>query len=116
MNRKNLERLFRGRIDVAIGTHRLLSHDVQTPKLGLLIIDEEQRFGVRQKERIVMIKKDIDVLFLSATPIPRTLQAALSGLRSISRLDSPPLGRQAIETRIARFSPALIKDAVTKEG
>jgi transcription-repair coupling factor (superfamily II helicase) len=104
-----------GKIDVAIGTHRMLSKDIAFKDLGLLIIDEEQRFGVLQKEKIKRLRTNIDVLMLSATPIPRTLYLALSNLKPISKIQTPPLGREAIETRVEHFSWMLIKSAIEHE-
>ncbi len=110
-----LEELARGSIDVIIGTHRLLQPDVRFRNLGLLVIDEEQRFGVRHKERLKALRQDIDVLTLTATPLPRTMQMALSGLRSISVIQPPPPGRRSIRTIVARFSPKTIKEAIDTE-
>jgi transcription-repair coupling factor (superfamily II helicase) len=110
-----LERLARGGVDVIIGTHRLLSADVQFRDLGLVIIDEEQRFGVEHKERLKKLRQMVDVLTLTATPIPRTLHLSLLGIRDISNLETPPADRLAIETRIARFDPELIRHAVLRE-
>ncbi|HXG10468.1 MAG TPA: transcription-repair coupling factor [Gemmataceae bacterium] len=110
-----LERLARGGVDVIIGTHRLLSADVQFKDLGLVIIDEEQRFGVEHKERLKRLRETVDVLTMTATPIPRTLHLALLGIRDISNLETPPPDRLAIETRIARFDPQLIRHAILRE-
>lgn len=104
-----------GEIDFIIGTHRLLSEDVIFKNLGLLIIDEEQKFGVKQKEKLKKLKKSVDVLMLSATPIPRTLNLCLTGIKSISIIDEPPPGRQPIETIIKPFSWELIKQAIDNE-
>ncbi len=104
-----------GKIDVAIGTHRMLSKDIAFKDLGLLIIDEEQRFGVLQKEKIKRLRTNIDVLMLSATPIPRTLYLALSNLKPISKIQTPPLGRESIETKVEHFSWMLIKSAIEHE-
>ncbi len=112
---KTLEGLATGRMDIIIGTHRLLQKDVAFRDLGLLIIDEEHRFGVRDKERLKEIKKDVDVLSLTATPIPRTLHMSLVGIRDISVISTPPEDRLAITTRIIGFEPALIKDAIERE-
>src|SRR5262249_37335140 len=98
-----LERLARGGVDIIIGTHRLVSADVHFKDLGLVIIDEEQRFGVEHKERLKRLRQMVDVLTLTATPIPRTLHLSLLGIRDISNLETPPQGRLAIETRIMRF-------------
>ncbi|HVZ35427.1 MAG TPA: transcription-repair coupling factor, partial [Polyangiaceae bacterium] len=104
-----------GSIDLIVGTHRLLSKDVHFKRLGLLIVDEEQRFGVAAKERIKQLKKEIDVLTLSATPIPRTLQLALGGLQDLSIIATPPLDRRAIRTVTARYDDALVQSAIEQE-
>ena len=104
-----------GGVDVIIGTHRLVSADVQFKDLGLVIIDEEQRFGVEHKERLKRLRQTVDVLTLTATPIPRTLHLSLLGIRDISNLETPPADRLAIETRIARFDPQLIRHAILRE-
>ena len=109
---KNLEK---GKIDIIIGTHRLLSKDVVFHDLGLLIVDEEQRFGVRHKERLKEIKKSVDILSLSATPIPRTLHMALVGLRDMSVIETPPRDRLSIQTVVAPFSDGIIKTAIEQE-
>ncbi len=113
--RRVLQGLSTGRIDVLVGTHRLLSKDVVFKDLGLLIVDEEQRFGVRHKEHIKQLRRSIDVLTLSATPIPRTLQSALLGIRAISTLNQAPPGRQEVATRLAFRSPELVRDAIQQE-
>lgn len=110
-----LEDLKKGRIDILIGTHRLLSKDVEFQDLGLLIIDEEHRFGVEHKERIKELRNGIDVLALSATPIPRTLQMSLIGVRSLSQLETPPLNRYSVQTYVVEKNRALIVDAIQKE-
>jgi transcription-repair coupling factor (superfamily II helicase) len=110
-----VERLARGGIDVIIGTHRLVSADVRFKDLGLVIIDEEQRFGVEHKDRLKRLRQMVDVLTLTATPIPRTLHLALLGIRDISNLETPPRDRLAIETRIARFDHQLIRHAIVRE-
>jgi transcription-repair coupling factor (superfamily II helicase) len=110
-----VERLARGGVDVIIGTHRLVSADVRFKDLGLVIIDEEQRFGVEHKERLKRLRQTVDVLTLTATPIPRTLHLSLLGIRDISNLETPPQGRLAIETRIVRFDPQLIRHAIVRE-
>jgi transcription-repair coupling factor (superfamily II helicase) len=104
-----------GTVDVVVGTHRLLSRDVHFKKLGLLVVDEEQRFGVTHKERIKALKADVDVLTLSATPIPRTLQMAVTGLRDMSIISTPPADRRAIRTVVTRHDENVIRDAVTRE-
>jgi len=113
--KKVLRELEAGKVDVVVGTHRLLSKDVQFHDLGLLIVDEEQRFGVRHKERIKAMKKSVDVLSLSATPIPRTLHMALAGLRDMSLIETPPRDRLSIQTVVAAFSESLIRTALTQE-
>jgi len=110
-----LELLLQGKIDIVIGTHRLLSKDVRFKKLGLLIIDEEHRFGVRHKEKIKSLKTQIDVLTLTATPIPRTLHLALIGARDMSLIKTAPQDRLPIETEIAPFSEELITEAIIRE-
>jgi transcription-repair coupling factor (superfamily II helicase) len=110
-----LERLAQGGVDVIIGTHRLVSADVRFKDLGLAIIDEEQRFGVEHKERLKRLRQTVDVLTMTATPIPRTLHLSLLGIRDISNLETPPADRLAIETRITRFDPQLIRHAILRE-
>ena len=110
-----VERLAQGGIDIIIGTHRLVSADVKFKDLGLVIIDEEQRFGVEHKERLKRLRKTVDVLTLTATPIPRTLHLSLLGIRDISNLETPPPDRLAIETRIVRFDSTLIRHAILRE-
>ena len=110
-----LERLAEGGIDIIIGTHRLVSADVKIKDLGLVIIDEEQRFGVEHKERLKRLRQTVDVLTLTATPIPRTLHLSLLGIRDISNLETPTLGRLSIETRIVRFDRQLIRHAILRE-
>ncbi len=104
-----------GAIDITIGTHRLLSKDVRFRDLGLVVVDEEQRFGVAHKERLKHLKKKVDVLTLSATPIPRTLNMALTGLRDMSVIETPPRDRLAINTQVVQFSESVIKSAVELE-
>ena len=104
-----------GEIDVVIGTHRLLSKDVTFHRLGLLVLDEEQRFGVEHKEKIKSLKTNVDVLTMSATPIPRTLHMALSGIRDISTITTPPVERMAVETFVVEENDALIADVITRE-
>ena len=110
-----LKGLKAGTVDIVIGTHRLLSPDIKFKELGLLVIDEEQRFGVSHKERIKDIKRSVDVLTLSATPIPRTLQMALTSIRDMSVLDTPPEERKAPESYVMEYSGQLLRDAVTRE-
>jgi len=113
--KKNLEDLSAGLCDIVIGTHRLLSKDVHFKDLGLLIIDEEQRFGVVQKEKIKQLKKTVDCLTLSATPIPRTMQMSMLGLRDLSMINTPPADRQAIHTELVHFDQQLIREAILRE-
>ncbi|HZQ52081.1 MAG TPA: transcription-repair coupling factor [Bryobacteraceae bacterium] len=110
-----LEDLATGKVDILIGTHRLLSKDVQFYDLGLLIIDEEQRFGVRHKERLKQLRHNVDVLTMSATPIPRTLHMSLLGLRDMSVIETAPKDRLSINTVVAHFHPDLIKAAIEQE-
>ena len=113
--RQILKQTADGTIDLLIGTHRLASPDVQFQNLGLVIIDEEQRFGVAVKERLKALRASVDVLTMTATPIPRTLHMSLLGVRSISNLETAPKDRLAVETRIARFDDALIRHAILRE-
>ncbi len=107
--------LAEGKLDIVIGTHRLLQKDIQFKNLGLVIVDEEQRFGVFHKEKLKKLRRQVDVLTLTATPIPRTMHMALTGIRDLSVIGTPPEGRQAIKTYISRFSPEVITEAVQKE-
>ena len=104
-----------GTIDLVIGTHRLLSDDIKPKDLGLLVIDEEQRFGVKQKEKLKIYKSTIDVLTLTATPIPRTLQLSITGLRSMSLIETPPINRYPVQTYVLPTNKTLIKEAINKE-
>jgi len=104
-----------GKVDLAVGTHRLLSTDVVFKDLGLVIVDEEQRFGVKHKERLKQLKKSVDVISMSATPIPRTLHMSLLGLRDMSVIETPPKDRLSIQTNVAHFQPELIKSAIELE-
>jgi transcription-repair coupling factor (superfamily II helicase) len=110
-----LDRLSKGTIDILVGTHRILSDDILPKKLGLLIVDEEQRFGVKHKEKIKELKNDVNVLTLSATPIPRTLKMALSGLRDLSIIDTAPINRYPVQTYVVKEQDLLVKDAIYKE-
>lgn len=110
-----LEDLAAGKVDIVIGTHRLLQKDVVFKELGLLVVDEEQRFGVRDKERLKQLRKNVDSLALSATPIPRTMQMSLSGIRDLSIIKTPPADRQAIETFVSTFSPVVLAEAINRE-
>ncbi len=113
--REIVERLARGEVDIVIGTHRLVSKDIRFRDLGLLIIDEEQKFGVKVKDRLKHLRLEVDVLTLTATPIPRTLHMSLLGIRDISSLTTPPRDRMPIETRVGRFDESLIRSAVLRE-
>jgi transcription-repair coupling factor (superfamily II helicase) len=110
-----LEKVETGHVDILIGTHRILSKDIKFQDLGLLIVDEEQRFGVRHKERLKQMRKEIDVLAMSATPIPRTLHMSLVGLRDMSVIETPPKDRMAIQTVVAKFDEKIIRSAVELE-
>ena len=110
-----LERLKTGRIDLLIGTHRILSKDVEFKNLGLLVVDEEQRFGVKHKEKIKEYKNNIDVLTLTATPIPRTLQMSVAGIRGLSLIETPPVNRYPVQTYVLSESNQIIKEAVYRE-
>ena len=112
---ENLEKLGNGQVDIAIGTHRLISKDIQFSDLGILIIDEEQRFGVAHKERLKQMRKNVHVLAMSATPIPRTLHMSLLGIRDMSVIETPPKDRLAIHTVVAHFNDELVKTAIEQE-
>ena len=112
---QDLERLRIGAVDIVVGTHRLLSKDVKFKDLGLLIIDEEQRFGVRHKERLKLLKESVDTLTLTATPIPRTLQMSLAGIRDMSVIDEPPQERFPVQTYVVEYNPMMIREAILKE-
>ena len=114
-NKETLEQLASGDVDIVIGTHKLLQRDVQFADLGLLIIDEEHRFGVKQKERLKQLKKQVDVLALTATPIPRTLHMSLLDIRDTSVISTPPHDRRAIRTYVASTSDTLVRDAILRE-
>ncbi len=113
--REIVRRMAAGQIDIVVGTHRLASRDIRFQNLGLVIIDEEQRFGVEVKERLKSLRSTVDILTLSATPIPRTLHMSLVGVRDISNLETPPEDRMAVETRVTRFDSELIRHAVLRE-
>ena len=113
--KKAIEDLKKGQVDVLIGTHRILSKDVQFKNLGLLIIDEEQRFGVTHKEKIKQLKKDVDVLTLTATPIPRTLHMSLIGIRDMSVLEEPPMDRMPIQTYVMEYDEETVREAINRE-
>ena len=110
-----IEDLKKGLVDVVIGTHRVLSSDVKFKDLGLLIIDEEQRFGVRHKEKIKKMKRSINVLTLTATPIPRTLHMSLIGIRDMSVLEEPPQDRVPIQTYVMEYNDEMVREAISRE-
>src|SRR5699024_66579 len=110
-----IEELREGTIDFVIGTHRILSDDIRPKDLGLLIIDEEQRFGVKHKEKLKQYKSTVDVLTLTATPIPRTLQMSIAGIRSLSLIETPPRDRYPIQTYVIGYNKQLVKEAIMKE-
>jgi transcription-repair coupling factor (superfamily II helicase) len=113
--RETLEGLATGKVDIVIATHRVLQKNIQFKDLGLLVVDEEQRFGVAHKERIKKLKKTVDVVTLTATPIPRTLQMAFTGIRDLSVIETPPVDRLAIRTQVCRFEEGLIREAILRE-
>jgi len=110
-----LKRLADGKLDIVVGTHKLLQPDVKFRDLGLAIVDEEQRFGVRHKERLKQLRAEVDLLTLTATPIPRTLNMAMSGMRDLSIIATPPAARMAVKTLVAQYDPALIREAFQRE-
>lgn len=114
-NKKTIEDLKKGMVDIVVGTHRLLSDDVQLKNLGLLIIDEEQRFGVTHKEKIKRLREDVDVLTLTATPIPRTLHMSLIGIRDMSILEEPPQDRLPIQTFVMEYNEEMVREAIVRE-
>ena len=113
--KKILEAAAKGRVDIVVGTHRLLQKDVAFKNLGLLIVDEEHRFGVKDKERLKKLRRMVDVLALTATPIPRTMQMSLSGIRDLSLITTPPEDRQSIRTYLAKFTPGAVREAIERE-
>ena len=113
--KKTLEDLKKGLVDVLIGTHRVLSKDVEFKSLGLLIIDEEQRFGVAHKEKIKQLKENVDVITLTATPIPRTLHMSLIGIRDMSVLEEPPVDRLPIQTYVMEYNDEMVREAISRE-
>ena len=113
--RKTVEDLKKGNVDIVIGTHRVLSKDVVFKDLGLLIVDEEQRFGVTHKEKIKQMKKNVDVLTLTATPIPRTLHMSLIGIRDMSVLEEPPMDRLPIQTYVMEYNEEIVREAINRE-
>ena len=113
--RKTLADFTKGQVDIVIGTHRVLSKDIKPKNLGLLIVDEEQRFGVTHKEKLKRLKRDVNVLTLTATPIPRTLHMSLAGIRELSILEEPPQDRQPIQTYVMEYSDETVREAVRRE-
>ena len=113
--KKTIDKLKKGQVDIVVGTHRLLSKDVQYKDLGLLVVDEEQRFGVTHKEKIKQLKTNIDVLTLTATPIPRTLHMSLIGIRDMSVLEEPPMDRLPIQTYVMEYNDELVREAINRE-
>jgi transcription-repair coupling factor (superfamily II helicase) len=113
--RAAIKRFSEGKVDCLVGTHRLLSRDVRAKDLGLLVVDEEQRFGVKQKELLRQLKLKVDVIAMSATPIPRTLQMSLAGMRDISVIETPPEGRRPIKTYVGEYEEQLVKQALERE-
>ena len=113
--KRTLEDLRKGMVDIVIGTHRVLSKDMQFKDLGLLIIDEEQRFGVAHKEKIKQLKENVDVLTLTATPIPRTLHMSLAGIRDMSVLEEPPVDRTPIQTYVMEYNEEMVREAINWE-
>ena len=113
--RKTIEDLKKGFVDIVIGTHRLLSKDVVYKDLGMLIVDEEQRFGVTHKEKIKKLKENVDVLTLTATPIPRTLHMSLIGIRDMSVLEEAPMDRMPIQTYVMEYNEEMVREAINRE-
>ena len=113
--KRTIDDLRKGLVDIVIGTHRLLSNDVAFKDLGLLVIDEEQRFGVSHKEKIKKLRENVDVLTLSATPIPRTLEMSLAGIRDMSLLEEPPTDRQPIQTFVCEYNEEMVREAISRE-
>jgi transcription-repair coupling factor (superfamily II helicase) len=114
--REAIKRFSEGKVDILIGTHRLLSRDVRAKDLGLLVVDEEQRFGVKQKELLRQLRLKVDVISMSATPIPRTLQMSLAGLRDISVIETPPEGRRPVKTYVGEYDEQLVRQALEREA
>lgn len=113
--KKTISDLKKGQVDIIVGTHRILSKDVQFKDLGLLVVDEEQRFGVAHKEKIKQLKTNVDVLTLTATPIPRSLHMSLIGIRDMSVLEEPPMDRVPIQTYVMEYNEELVREAITRE-
>lgn len=112
---ETMEKLKRGQVDIVVGTHRILSQDIQFADLGLLIVDEEQRFGVKHKERLKQLRSQVDVLTLTATPIPRTLHMSMLGVRDLSVIETPPKNRYPIQTYVMEYNPGAVREAVLRE-
>jgi transcription-repair coupling factor (superfamily II helicase) len=112
---KTIEDLAEGKVDIVIGTHKILQENVQFKNLGLMIVDEEHRFGVRDKERIKALRADVDMLTLTATPIPRTLNMAFSGMRDLSIIATPPARRLAVKTFVQEHTDDSVKEAILRE-
>ena len=112
---KTMEKIRKGQVDIVVGTHRILSKDVEFADLGLLIVDEEQRFGVKHKERLKQLRSQVDVLTLTATPIPRTLHMSMLGVRDLSVIETPPLNRYPIQTYVMETNPGAIREAILRE-
>lgn len=113
--KETIYKLERGLIDVVVGTHRILSKDVKFKDLGLLIVDEEQRFGVKHKERLKELKAQVDVLTLTATPIPRTLHMSMVGVRDLSVIETPPSNRYPIQTYVTEQIPSIVRETILRE-
>ena len=113
--KNTLDGLKKGLVDIVIGTHRVLSKDLKYKDLGLLIVDEEQRFGVTHKEKIKQLKENVDVLTLTATPIPRTLHMSLIGIRDMSILEEPPIDRLPIQTYVMEYHDEMVREAINRE-
>ncbi|MDV2915076.1 helicase-related protein, partial [Enterococcus faecalis] len=113
--KETIEQLRTGQVDIVVGTHRILSKDIEFSDLGLLIIDEEQRFGVKHKERLKQLRAQVDVLTLTATPIPRTLHMSMLGVRDLSVIETPPANRYPIQTYVMEKNPGAIREAIHRE-
>src|SRR5699024_7000974 len=113
--KETMDGLKKGLVDIVIGTHRLLSKDVTYHDLGLHVVDEEQRFGVKHKEKIKQLKSNVDVLTLTATPIPRTLHMSMLGVRDLSVIETPPENRFPIQTYVLEYNPVFIREAIDRE-
>ena len=112
---ETMGKIRKGQVDIVVGTHRILSKDVEFADLGLLIVDEEQRFGVKHKERLKQLRSQVDVLTLTATPIPRTLHMSMLGVRDLSVIETPPLNRYPIQTYVMETNPGAIREAILRE-